>query len=154
MLSHGFRKIRTFFFGSYVWEYYRADSLQNRCAASLWGVLNNVVWNFRFSASSSRNRTRKFTPRPPHRVSLPYQTAMQSPREPPNLADFRDFPGLQGAFAAPTGGPGGVARCHLHGLGTRYDKKIKTKKNWSKLFFSMRKNFPKKNRNRKKSRIF
>ena len=54
------------------------------------------------------------------------------------------FPDFRVAFATPTGGPGGVARCHLQGLGMRYDKKTKTKKNWSKLFFSMRKIFRKK----------
>ena len=39
-----------------------------------------------------------------------------------NLADFRDFPKFGIVFAAPTGGPEGVARCHLRGLGMRYDK--------------------------------
>ena len=31
------------------------------------------------------------------------------------------------AFTTPTGGTEGVARCHSHGLGMRYDQKIKTK---------------------------
>ena len=61
---------------------------------------------------------------------------------------FSDF---RVAFAAPTGGPGGVARCHLHGLGVRYDKKYKKNKKMVKTFFSMkkfcwRKNFFRKNR--------
>ena len=44
------------------------------------------------------------------------------------------------AFAAFMGGTGGVARCHLHGLGMRYDTKIENE-NFSKNFlFSMKKN--------------
>ena len=54
-----------------------------------------------------------------------------------NVRFFLIFRILGGAFAAPTGGTGGVARCHLHGLGMRYDKKIKTTKN-EKLYFSMK----------------
>ena len=38
------------------------------------------------------------------------------------FGEFRDFPKSGVAFAAPTGGPEGVARCHLRGLGMRYDK--------------------------------
>ena len=53
---------------------------------------------------------------------------------------FAIFRVLEDAFAAPTGGTGGAARCHLYWLGMRYDKTIKTKNFFEKLFFSMTKN--------------
>ena len=50
------------------------------------------------------------------------------------------------------GGTGGVAWCHLRGLGTRYDIKIKTENFFEKTFFSMKILFSKKYENRKFSK--
>ena len=50
------------------------------------------------------------------------------------------------------GGTGGVAWCHLRGLGTRYDIKIKTEHFFEKTFFSMKILFSKKYENRKFSK--
>ena len=43
---------------------------------------------------------------------------------------------FEDAFAAPTGGTVGVARRHLQGLGTRYDKYKTIEKVRKRLFFS------------------
>ena len=56
------------------------------------------------------------------------------------------------AFGAVMGGTGGVAWCHLRGLGTRYDIKIKTENFFKNTFFSMKLLFSKKYENRKFSK--
>ena len=63
---------------------------------------------------------------------------------------FGIFRILGDAFAAPTAGTGGVARCHLHGLDLIHDEKIKNKNKIEKTFFSMRNIFSKQNRFLKK----
>ena len=52
----------------------------------------------------------------------PPQTWQMSRSEPKSWK-IMIFPDFRVAFATRTGGPGGVARCHLHGLGMRYDTK-------------------------------
>ena len=52
-----------------------------------------------------------------------------------DLATFGKFRVFGEAFAAPTGGTQGVARCHLQRLGMRYDKKTKMKKIQKHQFF-------------------
>ena len=56
------------------------------------------------------------------------------------------------AFGAVMGGTGGVAWCHLRGLGTRYDIKIKTEHFFENTFFSIKFLFSKKYENRKLSK--
>ena len=73
-------------------------------------------------------------------LSRPNRAPLPNTVQNANLVDFRDFPGFGVAFAAPTGGPGGVARCHLQGLRMRYHKKYINRNIFENIFFFDEKN--------------